>query len=142
MTTPRVENNRGYDMRASIKAGIAGAVVAASLAAAGSAQATPVFIKSAKATSGGVYIELRVRPQGGTRCKVNLLTRVYFDRTPIRSTGGLGRQSVNGCAEEDYYVTVPSRLSRRGRYVVCVRATNNNDYGQAIAHTSCRRFRG
>lgn len=118
------------------------AAAGAGLAGAGQAEATPVFIKSAQATSGGVYIELRVRPQGGTRCKVNLLTRVYFDRTPIRSTGGLGRQSVNGCAEEDYYVTVPSRLSRGGRYVVCVRATNNNDYGQAIAHTSCRRFRG
>lgn len=126
-------------------AGTAAAIsiaAAAGLMTATPAQAAPVFIKKAQATSGGVYIELRVRPQGGTRCKVNLLTRVYFDRTPIRSTGGLGRQSVNGCNEENYYVTVPSRITRGTRYVVCVRATNNNDYGQALAHTSCRRFRG
>jgi hypothetical protein len=129
-------------MKRSITAGLVGAVAAAGLMAAGSAQAAPVFIKTAESTGSGVYIELRVRPQGGTRCKVNLLTRVFFDSTPIRSTGGLGRQSVNGCNEENYYVTVPSRISRGTRYVVCVRATNNNDYGQAVAHTSCRRFRG
>ncbi len=117
-------------------------VAAAGLMTATSAQATPIFIKAATATSGGVYIELRVRPQGGTRCKVNLFTRVFFDTTPIRSTGGLGRQSVNGCDEENYSVTVPSRITKGTRYVVCVRATNNNDYGQSIAHTSCRRFRG
>ena len=129
-------------MKRSITAGLVGAVAAAGLMAAGSAQAAPGFIKTAESTGSGVYIELRVRPQGGTRCKVNLLTRVFFDSTPIRSTGGLGRQSVNGCNEENYYVTVPSRISRGTRYVVCVRATNNNDYGQAVAHTSCRRFRG
>lgn len=75
-------------------------MAAASFIAAGSAQAAPVFISAAQATSGGVYIELQVRPQGGTRCKVNLFTRVFFDTTPIRSTGGLGRQSVDACDEE------------------------------------------
>lgn len=129
-------------MRTTAKAALAATVAAAGLMVAGSAQATPIFIQSAQSTGNGVYIELRVVPQGGTRCKVNLFTRVFYDSTPIRSTGGLGRQSVNGCDEEEYSVTVPSRLSPGGRYVVCVRATNNNDYGEAIAHTSCRRFRG
>jgi hypothetical protein len=129
-------------MKRSITAGLVGAVAAAGLMAAGSAQAAPVFISAAQSTGSGVYIELRVRAQGGTRCKVNLFTRVFFDTTPVRSTGGLGRQSVNACDEENYSVTVPSRISRGTRYVVCVRATNNDNYGQAVAHTSCRRFRG
>lgn len=132
----------GGTMTTAVKAAVAGVAAAGAMLGAGSAQATPVFISAAQSTGGGVYVELRVRPQGGTRCKVNLLTRVFYDSTPLRSTGGLGRQSVNGCDEEYYNVTVPSRLRSGGRYVVCVRATNNGNYGELIAHTSCRRFRG
>jgi len=125
-------------------AALAGAAAATlGLGLAGSAQAAPVFIQAAQSVGNGVYIEIRTQSQGGTRCKVNLFARVFMDSTPLRSVGGHGRQTVDGCDEQGIWnVTIPANLRSRGRYVVCVRATNNNDYGQPIAHTSCRRFRG
>lgn len=118
------------------------ALLGAGMAGAGTAGAAPVFVKKATAVRSGVYIEIRTYSQGGTRCKINLLARVYKDSRPIRSVGGHGRQSVNGCSSNtNWNVTIPARLARGGRYVVCVRAANNNDYGEVIAHTSCRRFR-
>lgn len=122
-------------------ASVAAAILGLGLA--GSAQAAPVFVQAAQSVGKGVYIEIRTQSQGGTRCKVNLFARVFMDTTPIRSVGGHGRQTVDGCDEQGIWnVTIPANLRSRGRYVVCVRATNNNDYGQPIAHTSCRRFRG
>jgi hypothetical protein len=59
-------------MKAAVWGTAVAAVAAAGLLLGGSAQAMPVFISQAQSTGGGVYIELRVRPQGGTRCKVNL----------------------------------------------------------------------
>ena len=130
-------------MRQIGRTGIAAALAVGSLIGAGAASATPVFIQAAKSTGGGVYVELRVQSQGGTRCKVNLLARVFVDATPIRAIGGHGRQTIDGCDEQGVWgVTIPARLRPGGRYVVCVQATNNNDYGQAIRHRSCRRFRG
>lgn len=118
------------------------ALAVAGLAGAATAGATPVFVKAARAADGGVYIVVRVRPQGGTRCKVNLFARVYVEAPPIRVVGGHGRQTVDACFRTMWSGTVPARLPPRVDYVVCVRATNNNDAGQTIAHTSCRRFRG
>ena len=128
-------------LRKTALAGVAAATLGLGLA--GSAHSAPVFIQAAQSVGNGVYIEIRTQSQGGTRCKVNLFARVYVDATPIRSVGGHGRQTVDGCDEQGVWnVTIPARLRAGGRYVVCVRATNNNDYGEVIAHTSCRRFRG
>lgn len=122
------------------------AVLVASLAFcaalfAGSASATPVFVNYAEPAGNGVQVGVHVRPQGGTRCKVNLFT-VVVDLGTGGRVARLGRQSVNGCAQEDYSVIVPATLSSGRRYAVCILAVNNNDYGQGIRHTSCRRFRG
>ena len=112
-----------------------------------SAQAAPVFISKAYPQGNGVLVGLRTYSQGGTRCKINLFTRIFYERGTgsrrIAVAGGLGRQSVNGCDDQRYYqAVVPAKLKKKKRYVVCVRATNNNNYGKTIAHTSCRRFRG
>lgn len=122
------------------------AVLAASLAfcaafLVSSASATPVFVNYAEPAGNGVQVGVHVRPQGGTRCKVNLFTVVYDIGTGGR-VARLGRQSVDGCAEEDYSVIVPASLASGRRYAVCILAVNNNNYGKGIRHTSCRRFRG
>ena len=112
-----------------------------------SAQAAPVFISKAYPQGNGVLVGLRTYSQRTTRCKINLFTRIFYERGTgsrrIAVAGGLGRQSVNGCDDRRYYqAVVPAKLKKKRRYVVCVRATNNNNSGKTIAHTSCRRFRG
>ena len=42
-----------------------------------SATSTPVFASGARSTEGGVIISIVVHPHTGTRCKVNVFTRVH-----------------------------------------------------------------
>jgi hypothetical protein len=113
--------------------GVLAAVGAAALPAA----ATPIPYLEAHQSGRMIAGTYQVTSQPTTRCKVNAYAVATNRNGDILSR--TGRYSFNGCANGgrgtyvDFHVNAPGP----GRYMACIVALNNDNYGRTVRHARC-----